>query len=86
MTRAATIERCDFAPVPSAAATLSYDYEAQLVWIVSRHFDNHPMTHDLCAVHADRSTAPNGWELRDERPPLGISARTHPDRVLVAGL
>lgn len=58
----------------SAAATMSYDYESQVVWIEGLHPESHPMTHDLCAVHADRSTPPKGWELRDERAPRGIYA------------
>lgn len=53
---------------------MSYDYEAQIVWIEPLHVDAHPMTHDLCAAHADRSTPPQGWEMRDERTPRGIYA------------
>ncbi len=58
----------------SAAATMSYDYDARIVWIEPLHAEPHPMTHDLCAQHADRSTPPSGWELRDERSPRGIYA------------
>jgi len=58
----------------AAAATMSYDYESQVVWIEDLHHEDHPMTHDLCAQHADRSTPPSGWELRDERAPRGIYA------------
>lgn len=53
---------------------MSYDYEARYVLIESLHDHDHPMTHDLCAAHADRSTPPSGWELVDERPPRGIYA------------
>jgi hypothetical protein len=53
---------------------MSYDYEAQLVWLEGLHGEPHPMTHDLCAVHADRSKPPVGWELRDDRAPRGIYA------------
>lgn len=53
---------------------MSYDYEAQIVWIESLHIEGHPMTHDLCVTHADRSKAPQGWELRDERSSRGIYA------------
>ena len=53
---------------------MSYDYDSRVVWIETLHADAHPMTHDLCVSHADRSTAPSGWELRDERPPRGIYA------------
>ncbi len=58
----------------SAAATMSYDYQAQIVWMEELHIESHPMTHDLCATHADRSTPPSGWELRDQRSPRGIYA------------
>jgi len=58
----------------AAAATMSYDYDAQIVWIEDLHPEAHPMTHDLCAQHADRSTPPSGWELRDQRAPRGIYA------------
>ena len=53
---------------------MSYDYENRIVIIESLHLDDHPLTHDLCATHADRSRPPQGWELRDERVPRGISA------------
>ena len=56
----------------AAAATMSYDYDGQVVWIEDLHQEPHPMTHDLCAQHADRSTPPSRWELRDERAPRGI--------------
>ena len=52
-----------------AAATLSYDYDARLVWIEDLRAEHHPMTHDLCAAHADRSRPPTGWELNDDRRP-----------------
>ena len=58
----------------AAAATMSYDYDSQVVWIEDLHPEGHPMTHDVCAQHADRSTPPSGWELRDERAPRGIYA------------
>lgn len=54
---------------------MSYDYEARIVWIESLHIEDHPMNHDLCSKHADRSTPPQGWELRDDRAPRGIYAR-----------
>ncbi|MCH7788519.1 MAG: DUF3499 family protein [Acidobacteria bacterium] len=51
----------------TSAATLSYDYAASMVWIEHLHLDSHPMTHDLCVHHADTTTVPVGWELRDVR-------------------
>jgi len=53
---------------------MSYDYESRFVMIESLHDEAHPMTHDLCVKHADRSTPPSGWELLDDRPPRGIYA------------
>jgi hypothetical protein len=50
-----------------AAATLSYEYAASMVWIEHLHLEAHPMTHDLCVRHADGTTVPVGWELRDVR-------------------
>ena len=50
-----------------AVATLSYDYDARRVWVHDLHDEPHPMTHDLCQAHADRSRPPSGWELRDDR-------------------
>lgn len=53
---------------------MSYDYDKKVVWIETLHVDGHPMTHDLCVMHADRSRPPQGWELRDERTQRGIYA------------
>ena len=58
----------------AAAATMSYDYEAQLVIIEPLHIEGHPMTHDLCVTHADKSRPPQGWELQDVRDARGIYA------------
>ena len=58
MSRSCARPTCSIA----AAATMSYDYESQIVWIETLHIEDHPMTHDLCATHADRSRPPQGWE------------------------
>lgn len=50
-----------------ATATLAYDYPTSTVSIASLHREAHPMTHDLCADHADRLSVPQGWQLHDRR-------------------
>lgn len=57
-----------------AAATMTYDYAAQTVWIKNLDLEAHPMTHDLCVGHADKSSPPQGWDLKDERSERGIYA------------
>lgn len=56
-----------------AVATLSYAYADGVVWLEVLLPEAHPMVHDLCAVHADGVRVPLGWELRDERAPVGPS-------------
>lgn len=48
-------------------ATLAYDYAGRTVWVDPLAEESHPMTHDLCARHADRLSVPNGWVLHDRR-------------------
>lgn len=50
-----------------AAATLSFLYAQQIVWIDDLHVEDSPANHDLCAGHADRTRPPRGWELSDRR-------------------
>jgi hypothetical protein len=40
------------------------------VWVDDLSDDKHPMTHDLCADHAEHTRVPKGWELRDRRQPV----------------
>lgn len=51
----------------AATATLSYDYAGATVWLESLTPEGHPMTHDLCEPHADRTAPPRGWKLVDRR-------------------
>ncbi|NLV55370.1 MAG: DUF3499 family protein [Acidimicrobiales bacterium] len=50
-----------------AAATLSYEYATSTVWLDHLSDERHPMNHDLCGRHADRTSVPRGWQLRDRR-------------------
>jgi hypothetical protein len=56
----------------AAAATLSYAYGAAEVWIDELAGSDHPMTHDMCADHADSLRVPIGWTLRDRRGAAGL--------------
>lgn len=47
-------------------ATLTYDYAASVA-TVSNLAPPHPMQYDLCALHTERLSVPNGWTLADER-------------------
>lgn len=51
----------------AASATLSYNHGAATVWLEDLSVDAHPMTHDLCDPHAERTTPPLGWTLVDRR-------------------
>lgn len=50
-----------------AVATLTYDYGGQAAWLERLSSEPHPMTHDLCEVHAERLLVPQGWVLEDRR-------------------
>jgi hypothetical protein len=59
-----------------AIATLTYDYSGSAAWLDDLAPEAHPMTHDLCARHADRLSAPNGWVLHDRRQASPFLRRT----------
>ena len=50
-----------------ANATLSYDYADSSVILGPLADEAHPMSHDLCAVHANSMSVPRGWRLEDRR-------------------
>ena len=56
-----------------AVATLTYDYGSQAAWLDRLAAEAHPMTHDLCAAHAERLLVPQGWYLDDRRTVSSIS-------------
>jgi len=51
----------------AAVATLTYDYANRTAWVERLSHEPHPMTHDLCARHADGLSVPQGWHLEDRR-------------------
>lgn len=52
-----------------ATATLAFEYAAQQVWVHALSEAAGPEAYDLCAKHASRTRAPQGWSLSDDRPP-----------------
>lgn len=48
-------------------ATLSYAYADSVVWLEDLADEGHPMTHDLCEMHASKVRVMRGWELKDTR-------------------
>jgi hypothetical protein len=51
----------------TAAVTLTYQYAQSQVWLDALASERDPHAYDLCARHADRLTAPQGWQVRDRR-------------------
>ncbi|WP_029149307.1 DUF3499 family protein [Microbacterium indicum] len=46
-----------------AVATLTFDYEGRMAALGPLGLGNDPHAHDLCALHAERMTFPEGWEV-----------------------
>lgn len=46
-----------------AVATLTYDYADSMVVLGPLSLAHEPHTYDLCALHADRLSAPQGWQV-----------------------
>jgi hypothetical protein len=61
-----------------AAVTLTYQYSVAQVWLDDLADERDPHAYDLCDRHADRLTAPQGWQVRDRR--------RRPVRLEVAGV
>ena len=57
-------------------ATLSYAYAESAGWLEERAVESHPMTHDLCRIHADAVKVPRGWDLNDVRDRAGGDCAT----------
>ena len=47
--------------------TLTYQYVQSQVWLDELSAERDPHAYDLCERHADRLTAPQGWQVRDRR-------------------
>lgn len=44
-----------------AVATLTYDYADQMAALGPLGVFGDPHAHDLCAIHTERLSVPNGW-------------------------
>ena len=53
----------------SAAVTLTFQYTHAQVWLDVLALERDPHAYDLCDRHANRLTAPQGWQVRDRRRP-----------------
>lgn len=47
--------------------TLTYQYAQSQVWLDDLSAERDPHAYDLCERHANRLTAPQGWQVRDRR-------------------
>lgn len=50
-----------------AVATLGFDYGAKRAWLEELRPKHDPSTYDLCSVHSERFSPPNGWVAEDRR-------------------
>jgi hypothetical protein len=50
--------------------TLTYQYAHAQVWLDDLAVERDPHAYDLCGRHAERLTAPRGWQVRDRRAPV----------------
>ncbi|WP_432520688.1 DUF3499 domain-containing protein [Kineococcus sp. SYSU DK006] len=67
-----------------AVATLTYVYSDSTAVLGPLATYAEPHCYDLCADHADRLTAPRGWEVVRLAPDLLDAARHHDDLLAVA--
>ncbi|WP_110588825.1 DUF3499 family protein [Microbacterium suaedae] len=44
-----------------AVSTLTFDYEGRMAALGPLGAGNDPHAHDLCALHTDRLSVPQGW-------------------------
>ncbi|MGO2110122.1 MAG: DUF3499 family protein [Pseudoclavibacter sp.] len=51
-----------------AAFTLTFDYDDRLAAIGPLSYEIEPHSYDLCAHHADRLNAPEGWTVLRPAP------------------
>ena len=66
-----------------AVATLTYVYSDSTAVLGPLATFAEPHCYDLCADHADRLTAPRGWEVVRLAPDLVEAARQHDDILAV---
>lgn len=52
--------------------TLSYQYAHAQVWLDELSAERDPHGYDMCARHAVRLTAPQGWQVLDRTEPAHV--------------
>ena len=68
----------------TAVATLTYVYSDSTAVLGPLATYAEPHCYDLCGVHADRLTAPRGWEIVRLAPDLTAPAPSHDDLLALA--
>jgi hypothetical protein len=64
--------------------TLTYQYRLAQVWLDELASERDPHAYDLCDRHANRLTAPQGWQVRDRRRTVTTLVQPEPAEALVA--
>ncbi|MBO9569583.1 MAG: DUF3499 domain-containing protein [Cellulomonas iranensis] len=80
-----SVRQCSRTACPHAAvATLTYVYadSTAVLGPLAQHAEPH--SYDLCVEHAERLTAPRGWEVVRLLPDLQAAAPSHDDLVALA--
>jgi hypothetical protein len=67
-----------------AVATLTYVYSDSTAVVGPLATFAEPHCYDLCAVHAERLTAPRGWEIVRLAPDFETPAPSHDDLLALA--
>ncbi|WP_298804281.1 DUF3499 domain-containing protein [uncultured Pseudokineococcus sp.] len=67
-----------------AVATLTYVYADSTAVLGSLSASPEPHTYDLCAPHAERLTAPRGWEVVRLAPDVSHERRSDDDLLALA--
>ncbi|MFI7588395.1 DUF3499 domain-containing protein [Spongisporangium articulatum] len=68
----------------SAVATLTYVYSDSTAVLGPLATYAEPHCYDLCDVHAERLTAPRGWEIVRLSPEFEVPAPSHDDLLALA--
>lgn len=80
-----SVRQCSRTACPHAAvATLTYVYADSTAVLGPLAQLAEPHSYDLCVEHADRLTAPRGWEVVRLLPDLQAAAPSHDDLVALA--
>ncbi len=65
----------------TATATLTYDYAGSTAVLGPLAIGPEPHSYDLCDAHAERLTAPRGWDVIRLSSPGGLAPEPTPDDI-----